>query len=65
MFGIGCGIFDREAGVEPSSALVECFVPVPLVRAVLCGDDYGTGGGASGVGVFLGGAYGEFLNHVG
>ena len=63
--GLGARILNREARVERGRALVESSVAVPFVGAVLGGDDDGAGGGAAGVGVFIGGAHGEFLNAIG
>ena len=65
LLGIGCGIFDGETRVEVGCALVESAAAVPIVGTALGGDDDRTGGGASGVGVFLGGAHGEFLDVIG
>jgi hypothetical protein len=65
LLGIGRGVFNGKAGVEGGGALVESCVAVKLVGAAPGGDDDGAGGGASGVGVFLGGADGELLDRIG
>jgi hypothetical protein len=52
-------------GVEVGGALEECGIAVPVVGAAFGGEFNGTGGGAAGVGIFLRGANGEFLNGVG
>src|SRR5579872_448391 len=59
---IGRGIFDGEASVKRSGTLVESFIAVPLVRAVLGGDHDGASSGAARVGVFLSRSNGKFLN---
>ena len=62
LLGIGSRIVDRKARVEGSGAFVESFIAVPLIGAVLGGDDDRGGGGAAGIGVFLSGSNGKFLN---
>lgn len=65
MWSAGFGrILNGEASVESGRALVEGPVSVPIVGAAPGGDDDRSCGGASGVGVFLRGADGEFLNGI-
>ncbi len=64
MFRIGCRVVNREARIEICCPAVETRGAVPEVRAALRGDDYGGGGGAAGVGVFLRRADGKFLDGI-
>ena len=62
---IGRRILNGEAGVKIGRAFIECAVAVPLVAAAAGRDDDGSGRCAAGVGIFLCGADGEFLDRVG
>ena len=64
LLGIGSGIFDGESGVERGGTLVKSSSAVPFVSATFGGDHDGARGGASGIGIFLSGLKGEFLNGI-
>src|ERR1700730_616814 len=62
LLGIGSGIVDRKTRVKRGGTLVEGFVAVPVVGAVLRGDDHRSSGGAAGVRIFLRGGDGKLLD---
>ena len=51
--------------IERRCSLVEGPVAVPMVGNVFGSDHHGSSGGLAGVGVFIRGAHGKFLNAIG